>query len=82
MKAKKAIKKIKKAQSLMSKVVKQYAQAEPTIRDSLGAAGDNLSRARTLMQSNKKTAGRPRKGQVSGSQSAKRELSQTDEADE
>lgn len=49
MKAKKAIKRLIKAQSLLSSVSKQFAAAESTVRDLLTAAHNGVDRAKTLI---------------------------------
>jgi hypothetical protein len=81
MNAKKAIKRLKKAQSFVSKLVEQYGGAAPPIRDLLEAAASSLSRAQVLIQG-KETAGstpkvsdRSEKKQSGGSRPAKRYFS-------
>ena len=83
MKLRKALKRLKTAESFVCKVVDQYARAEPPIRDLLNAARRNLSRAQVLMEgsatarSTSKADDRPREEQSSHSQSANREISGT-----
>ena len=81
MKAKKAFNRLKKAQSLVSKVVERYAGAETPMRHLLKIAGGSLSRAQTLIQGNEtarptpKVGDRPGKEQSARSQPARRGLS-------
>ena len=51
MKAKKAIKRLRKAQLLLSSVVKQYTESRFPIRD-LSDAADSIDRAKAFMEAN------------------------------
>jgi hypothetical protein len=72
MKAKKAIKRLKKAQSFVSKVIEQYAGAEPPIRDLLEAAEASLGRAQALIQGNDTARPTPKVGDGLGKEKSAR----------
>jgi len=76
MKTKKAIKRLKRAQSFVSKLVEQYGGAEPSIRELLDAARGNLSSAQKLIQGNETVRSTPKAGDRSArSRRAKRGFS-------
>ena len=72
MKTKKAIKRLKRAQSFVSKLVEQYEGAEPSIRELLDAARGNLSSAQKLIQGNETVRSTPKAGDRPGKERSAR----------
>ena len=60
MKAKKAVKRLKKAQSFISNVVERYAGNETPLRDLLEGAGGSLAQAQALLRGKERATPSPR----------------------
>jgi hypothetical protein len=75
MKAKKAIKRLKKAQVLLTSVVKQYADSSSAMYDLLSAA-DGINRAKTLIEADDTSTRKGNSASESRRVSASRKTSQ------